>query len=126
MALVHESGNRNSSAIKVPVVSQQSQRPLATEELADVPSWVFAVVKSGMARSEVLAATAIAGAIRGEKPYFGEVLKRVWPVDVSVSATIDPAPPWFVKLEDTSHLSEEDKATVLRIAHKALSRPREK
>jgi len=97
---------------------------LSEVEAAQVPEWVQALVKSGMPRGEALAHIAVLGALRGEEKHFLEALKRIWPVVTKAEVSGAEGQPLVPeqKSYDLSGLDEEDKATLRKLAAKALMR----
>jgi len=98
----------------------------AEDEAAQLSGWVRALVKPGMKRGEALAHITVTGALRGDEKHLLEMLKRIWPVVTKAEVSGVEGQPLVreQKPYDLTGLSEEDKATIRRLAAKSLmSRP---
>jgi hypothetical protein len=97
---------------------------LPPDQLEDLPQWVQKAIKAGMTRGEAIVAIMIAGALRGERPYFQEALKRVWPVEPTDSGANEQPVPWWDDLPDISDLCDEAREKLREAAHIELIRGR--
>ena len=86
-------------------------------ELDKAPRWLRDAVLPGMTRGEALAAATVAGAFSGDLKHLATVLKRIWPEVTKHEVIQVDAPPAFSPLEN---LNDEDRATMLRLAQKAI------
>jgi len=91
---------------------------ITPEERQLLPPLVRTSVMPGMTRGEALASATVAAAFALEEKHLANVLKRVWPEVVKHEVTpASNAPPAFSPLEN---LNDEDRATMLRLAQKAI------
>jgi hypothetical protein len=97
---------------------------ISEAEATLVPEWVQELVKPGMPRGEALAHIAVVGALRGKEKHLLEALKRIWPVVTKAEASGAEGQPLVPRLEppDFSRVSEQDQATLRRIARECLMR----
>jgi hypothetical protein len=93
---------------------------ISPEERNLLPPLVRTSVLPGMTRGEALASATVAAAFALDEKHLANVLKRVWPETVKHEHRNTASPPQFSPLEN---LNDEDRATMLRLAQKAVRGP---